>query len=136
MNFISSFIVVSSFFLISSATFAGGNLSNGSLYKYCKPYSDRAFQAETQDDLTCVMYFTGAVNSLAYICTVLQSERYSALPDHLTSPTKSVFAVSPEFEIKPIIQSYVNDMKMKPSDWKYSSTSDIMEHAKAMYPCS
>jgi hypothetical protein len=50
---------------LSSNAFA---MTAGDLYRYCKPYADRAFKAENNNDLLCLMYFRGVADSGLRLC--------------------------------------------------------------------
>jgi len=108
--------------------------SNENLYRDCKSFSDRSFEAENNNDLACFAYFTAAIEYSTNICE-LMAEAAKTRPS--SAFTRSYFggASDAPSRRKAIIQFYVNYMKAHPEEWKYNPSDSVRKAIKNIAPC-
>lgn len=108
-------------------------MSNEGLYKKCKPYADRAFNAEKHEDLLCIAYIIGALEYADGICITMRdtAEQYPNL-----SATRSYFGASRlTNNTDAVIQAYVNKMKNEPERWDQTPNFALREVFTELAPC-
>ena len=115
-------------------TFNNANaLSNESLYKLCKPYADRAFDLKTEEDLLCIYYTSGVLDSSENLCFVMSG---AAKEDTSIAFARGFFGTSNAHEKKDsIIQAYVNKMKNSPEKWEFVASDALREVSRQIAPC-
>ena len=115
--------------------------SGGDLYKKCKPFADRAFEAETVDDLSCVTYFRGVADSGGRLCFVLKG--LIAMPG-ITRDDKDTYEAVMINEgigtvkldqMLPAIQMFVNEMAAEPEKWQTSAIFVTHKSLQKVAPC-
>ena len=123
---------------LSSNTFA---MSAGDLYKYCKPYADRAFEAKATNDLVCVTYFRGVADSGKNICANMKAA-VSAIGEgsEFAAGLRSVQEIEglgslTGNNMEAAIQSFVNEMSTKPEDWRFIPVQYVHAALKKLAPC-
>ncbi len=123
---------------LSSNAFA---MSAGDLYKYCKPYADRAFEAGAAKDLACVTYFRGVADSGRRICSNMKAAISAVgedtdFADGLRSVQKieGLGSLSGN-NMTAAIQSFVNEMSTKPEDWGFIPVQFVHGALKKFVPC-
>ena len=123
---------------LSSNAFA---MTVGDLYKYCKPYADRAFESTASNDLICITYFRAVADSGLRICTNMKAAisalgedgKYAAglrtvqKIDGLGSHTGNIITAA--------IQSFVNGMSTKPEKWRFPPVQYVHFTLKKLIPC-
>jgi len=122
---------------LSSSSFA---MNAGDLYKYCKPFADRAFNAEKNDDLLCLMYFRGVADSGFNLCSKMKSA-ISTVGEE--SPLAPGLRAVQDFEglakqgdnMHPAIQSFVNEISTKPEKWGFLPIQYVHSALKKLSPC-
>ena len=122
-------------FLLVALLLANTNvnaMTNQSLYKWCKPYSDRAFNLTEDEDFYCRTYITGVWEYARFICDAMTN----AAGKHKTADlTRSFFGASAEQTTDALIQLYVNKMKNDPEQWQYAPTAALREVFQEIAPC-
>lgn len=114
---------------LSSSSFA---ITNETLYKYCKPYADRAFEMKDNNDISCLAYVTGAWEYANGICFIMIE---AAKNDSGAAYARSFFGASGDVNSDALIQAYVNKMKNEPERWKYTPNTAIREIFTEVAPC-
>ena len=116
----------------------------GFLYKYCKPYADRAFKAEKPGDLLCIMYFTGVSDTAGQLC---HDKNNKGLRDAIEADgnimalagtdlfLKTFSSDSFEENLDAVIQKFVNVAKDRPEDWNLKASGLILGTAREVKPC-
>ena len=123
---------------LSSNSFA---LSNGQLYQYCKPFADRAFEAKTNDDLTCVTYFRGVADSGVLTCNslkgVIASPKLSLEQKIVGRAIMESEGLGPASgaQLKPAIQIFVIGMAESPEKWEEIAVSFAHDSLRKVTPC-
>jgi len=123
---------------LSSNTFA---MSAGDLYKYCKPYADRAFKSESIDDLTCVTYFRGVADTGKNICTNMKAAIPAVGEDSdFAAGLRSVQKIEGlgsvnHNDMDAAIQSFVNEMSTKPENWRFLPVQYVHAALQKLVPC-
>ena len=107
-------------------------MTNEALYKYCKPYADRAFEIKETNDLSCLAYVTGAWEYANHICSVMIE---AAKNDSDSAVIRSFFGASRDVNSDALIQAYVNKMKNEPERWQYSPHTAMREVFSEVAPC-
>jgi hypothetical protein len=107
-------------------------LTNELLYKWCKPFADRAFDAKTKEDLLCKLYIAGALEYAKNLCFVMEDP---AKTDKTQAMTRSWFGASEDANIDALIQAYVNKMKNEPNNWDYRPNSELRQLFSELAPC-
>lgn len=114
---------------LSSNSFA---MTNESLYKWCKPFADHAFEVEDSDDISCLAYITGAFEYADLICFTMSE----AAEDNISSSfTRSYFGANADINNNAVIQAYVNKMKNEPENWEYSPNEALRQVFTEVAPC-
>ena len=124
------FVVLVLTLLISNNSAAA--MTNEGLYKWCKPYADRAFSDEAQDDVLCKAYIIGAFEYAGGLCFTMKE---AAKTDANQAFTRSFFGVSKDANINALIQAYVNKMKNEPEKWKYAPNAALRQVFTELAPC-
>ena len=114
---------------LSSNAFA---MTNEVLYKWCKPYADRAFKVEENLDVKCLAYFTGALEYANHICYIMTD---AAKNDTGSAFARSFFGASEDANSEALIQAYVNKMKNEPERWRYTPNAALREVFTKVAPC-
>ena len=116
-------------------------LSNGRLYQYCKPFADRAFEAKTNDGLTCATYFRGVADSGLLTCNSLKG----VIASPQLSPEEKIvgraimesegLAPTDGSKLKPAIQLFVNKMAASPEEWDSGAIWAVHNSIQKVAPC-
>ncbi|MDA9882640.1 hypothetical protein N8Z70_02415 [Candidatus Puniceispirillum sp.] len=115
--------------------------SGGDLYKKCKPFADRAFEAKTIDDLSCVTYFRGIADGGYRLCLVLKG---LITMSGVTRDDKDAYeavmineglGATNADQLLPAIQMFVNEMAAEPEKWKGSAVFVTHKSLKKVAPC-
>ena len=114
---------------LSSSSFA---MTNEGLYKWCKPWADRAFEMKEYDDLNCLAYVTGALEYAIHICYIMTE---AAKEDSSSAYARSFFGASKDANPRAVIQAYVNKMKNEPERWKYTPNAALQKVFTEVAPC-
>ena len=113
--------IITALFLILFSQSAGA-MDNESLYKNCKLYSDNNFELTDDSSLNlksliCQTYITA-------IGDVVNESCFGGLLNLEYSNIKADFKYT---DIYAIIQSYVNDMRESPEEWKYYASESVVK---------
>lgn len=108
--------------------------TNELLYAHCKPFSERAFEVRSSEDILCLSYFSGAIDYSTNFCAVTGK---SAKTDASIAASRSYFgaALDAYSHYKAIIQFYVNYMQLHPEEWKNIPSGTEREAIKSIAPC-
>ena len=123
---------------LSSNAFA---MTVGDLYKFCKPYADRAFEYESSKDLICIAYFRGVADSGLRICTNMKAAIPAVGEDSkFAAGLRSVQEIEglgslTGNNMEAAIQSFVNEMSTKPEDWRFIPVQYVHGALKKLAPC-
>ena len=100
------------FLIASSMVLIAGNANaiiNEDLYSYCNSLSNSNFKPVNNDHLACITYFAGVAELADTLCAI---EKYGGINYDPKNMNAS-------------IQHYVNEMKNKPEEWKYTASLSV-----------
>jgi len=123
------------FFISSVVLFnasPAGALTNETLYKWCKPWADRAFNPIKAEDMYCMAYVDGA---LAYARNICSATAEVAKTDRDVAFHRSYFGASMDANAEIITQAYVNKMKNEPERWQYTPNVALREVFSTVSAC-
>ena len=116
-------------------------MNAGELYKHCKPFADRAFEAKATNDLICVTYFRGVADTGKNICANMKAA-VSAIGEgsDFVAGLRSVQEIEglgslTGNNMEAAIQSFVNEMSTKPEDWRFIPVQYVHGALKKLAPC-
>lgn len=107
-------------------------MTNEGLYKWCKPFADRAFSADTEGDVLCKAYILGALDYAKGLCFTMGEQ---AKTDATQAFVRSFFGASKDANTNALIQAYVNKMKNEPNKWEYTPNAALRQVFKELAPC-
>lgn len=85
-------------------------MSNGGLYKFCKPFADSGFEISDGSDWACLGYFFGVGETA-----------------HITKCTfNGIGGVHNKETINAVIQDYVNKTQNNPKEWETVAVLDVI----------
>lgn len=107
-------------------------MTNEGLYKWCKPFADRAFSANTEEDLYCKGYILGALEYAKGLCYTMENQ---AKTDATQAYVRSFFGAAEDANINALIQAYVNKMNNEPNRWDYTPSAALRQVFNELAPC-
>lgn len=117
---------------LSSNSFA---MNNESLYKWCKPYADRAFKMEVNNDLGCLAYITGAADYADLVCFTMNLQVKKEPREIFIQSYFGATVDANNKNVDALIQAYLNKMKNEPEKWQYSPKESLREIFTELMPC-
>ena len=119
-------------------------IEKGVLYKFCKPFTDGAFEVSNANDVYCLAYFTAVADVANDSCGLYQKlldPNSIQYPDEnateqlrVTKETHSANMDS-ETDLHAAIQDFVNKVAKEPKSWKYNSGWAVLQSLKTVAPC-
>lgn len=134
-------VLILSLFLLAPLSSNAFAMSAGDLYKYCKPYADRAFEAKATNDLVCVTYFRGVADSGKNICANMKAAVSAIGEDNqFAAGLLSVQEIEGLGSLKgnnmnAAIQSFVNEMSTNPEKWDFIPVQYVHGALQKIVPC-
>ena len=138
--------VAKSIMLMFSLTLVGAGSVNGAeveRFTNCKPLADRAFEIKTTEDIACIWYIQGVLDTAGQLCYYGNHEEYRkgfaevdtstlAALDHFLG---SFLPNGSDDTVDAVMQNFVNTAKEAPESWGFVASASILEAAKEIKPC-